>query len=184
MKVHRLLIIALLVVLLGTAIGVFYFYYTQEKRQTTEVVSKEEPTEGYTYIKIFYPIGGKIEIFEKRLPGVFSQIKLAEVLVKEYIEISTEMDTGVMPEGTKILNIFLSSDGILYLNFNKTLRSRFRADILDEYMFLRSLFDTMISNLNINDVVILINNREVETLGGHFLINQPLKRVVSEDIYY
>jgi hypothetical protein len=183
MRVHRLVII-ILVVLLGAVGGIFYFYYTQEREQTNEVVSKERLEEGYTYIKIFYPIGGKIEIFEKRLPGVFSQIKLAEVLIKEYIEISSEMDTGVMPEGTKILNIFLSSDGILYLNFNKTLRSRFRADILDEYMFLRSLFDTMISNLNINDVVILVNNREVETLGGHFLINQSLKKVVSEDIYY
>ncbi len=171
-----LLIVAVLVA--GALTGVVYFYYKQ-RQQKEEFPVLTQPEVSYTYLRIFFPVGDRLEVFEKRVEGRFLPVQMAEMLIKEYISLSEEMHTGLIPEGTKLKGAYLSSEGIIYLDFDKVLARRFNGDVMDELMFLRSIYETMISNLEINDVVVLFDGKEEESLGGHFFINRPLKETVG-----
>ncbi len=176
----RIIVFSLiLILLLGIGAGVFYFYYHEEpvtKPLITE--TKEAIVQNYTYFKIYYPVGSKMEIIEKKVPGLMNQTKKAETLIKEYLRVSRELDTGIIPPDTDILGVYISDDGTLYLDFNTSLKDNFTGDVTDEYMLLKSISDTMISNLEIEDVVILVNHKEVETIGGHFYVNRPIKELL------
>ncbi len=175
-------VLMVLLFLLGVGIGVFYYYMVKEEPQP---VSTKAPQSGiltnYIYLKIFYPMGGRVEIVEKKIPEILSQVKLAERVLKEYFMVAEEFNTGVIPEGVTVEDIFISSDGILYVDFNRALERNFKGDIIDEYIMIKSLYETLISNLDIQDVVILIDHKEAETIGGHFLINKPLKEFFSSE---
>ena len=178
------LVVAIL--LLGAALGVFYFYlYDQEPEK---IVTGEDISESiireYTTLKIYRPMGGKVELVEKKVPGILSILDLADILMEEYLKASTELDTGVLPEGTKLNNLFMGADGVLYLDFNREFERNFRGDVLDEYMLLKSIFDTLISNLDVMDVMILVDGKETESIGGHFMINRPLKAVLNGEVAF
>ncbi len=176
-------LIMILLFLLGVAIGVVYYYMVKEEPRP---VSTKPPQSGivtnYIYLKIFYPLGGKVEIVEKRIPEIMSQVKLAERVLEEYFKVSEEFNTGVIPEGVRVEDIFISSDGILYVDFNRAIERNFKGDIVDEFIMIKSLYETLISNLDIQDVVLLIDHKEAETIGGHFLINRPLKEYFSSEL--
>ncbi len=183
-KGNLLIILLILVSLAGIGFGVFYLYFYEP--ESGPVPAREDINENilkdYTTLKIYYPAGTRLELKEKKVPGILSPIKMADILIKEYLNLSGESNTSILPEGTRLNNIFISSDGIVYLDFNQEFSRNFQGDVLDEYMLLKSIFNTMLSNLDIKDVMILINGKEAETLGGHFMINQPLKRIVTREI--
>ncbi len=183
-KGNLLIILLILVSLIGIGFGVFYFYFYEPQSEPVPVREdiNENILKDYTTLKIYYPAGTRLELKEKKVPGILSPIKMANILIKEYLNLSGESDTAILPEGTRLNNIFISSDGIVYLDFNQEFSRNFQGDVLDEYMLLKSIFNTMLSNLDIKDVMILINGKEAETLGGHFMINQPLKRIVTQEL--
>lgn len=178
MRDNRTVIILVVLVLAGLLTGALFFgkHFRTGKSQPEQQNLKETPQEEFTYLKVFFPVGGRLQIFEKRIPGRLTQTKLTEVLVQEFLNLNSEMNTGIIPAKVKLLDAYISNEGVLYLNFPSALASGFRADVMDEYLFLKGLLDTMISNLTIDDVVILIGGREVESLGGHFFVNRPLKK--------
>ncbi len=178
MRDSRRLIIIGVIVLAGLITGAVFFGrgHILKRHYPQQRPSQEIPPEEFTYLKVFFPVGGRLQIFEKRIPGTMTEPKLAEVLVEEFLSLNREMNSGIIPPKLKLLGAYISNEGILYLNFPSALSSGFRGDALDEYLLLKGLLDTMISNLTINDVVILIGGREAETLGGHFFINRPLKQ--------
>ena len=181
-RVKFTVLIMFLLFLLGVGIGVFYYYMIKEPQ---EQVPPKTPQSGivtnYIYLKIFYPVGGRVDIVEKKIPEILSQVKLAERVIQEYFKVASEIDTGVLPEGVRVENLFIASDGILYVDFNRAIERNFKGDIVDEYVLIKSFYETIISNVDVQDVVILIDQKEAETIGGHFLINQPLKELFSSD---
>ncbi|MEC4684576.1 MAG: GerMN domain-containing protein [Nitrospirota bacterium] len=183
-KGNLLIILLVLVSLAGIGFGVFYFYFYEPRSEPVPVREdiNESILKDYTTLKVYYPMGNRLELREKKVPGILSPIKMADILIREYLNLSGESETAILPEGTRLNNIFISSDGIVYLDFNQEFTRNFQGDVLDEYMLLKSIFNTMLSNLDIRDVMILINGKEAETIGGHFMINQPLKRIVAQEI--
>lgn len=181
-KAKFTVLLMVLLFLLGVGIGVVYYYMVKEEPQT---VTTKAPRSGivtnYIYLKIFYPMGGKVEIVEKKIPEILSQVKLAERVLKEYFKVAEEFNTGVIPEGVQVEDIYISSDGILYVDFNRAVERNFKGDIVDEYIMIKSLYETLISNIDIQDVVILIEHKEADTIGGHFLVNRPLKEFFSSE---
>ncbi|MDP3260348.1 MAG: hypothetical protein Q8M34_07160, partial [Thermodesulfovibrionales bacterium] len=56
-------------------------------------------------------------------------------------------------------------------------------DAAAEFLLLRGLYESLMSNVyDINDVKILIEGREMESLGGHLYLSYPLKDIVSSDL--
>jgi hypothetical protein len=178
-----------LIFTIGVSIGVIYFYfynYNFGNDETEQLPPQQDIGEGilksYTNLKIIYPVGRSVEIAEKRVPMTMIPLEMAETLMEEYIRISTDLIMGVLPEGIALNNVFLTEQGILYLNFSKALVSNFQGDITDEFILLKSIFDTIVSNMDVEDVVILVDSKMTDSLGGHFLINRPLKHILTQEL--
>jgi hypothetical protein len=183
-KSSFLLIVLFFLFLISAAGGVFYiyvsFYQTPEPEKINEPLS-DAILRNYTNLKIFYPVGEGTEIFEKKVSSDLTRLEMADLLITTYLKISRQLDTGVIPEGASVNNIYISRDNIVYIDFSKAFKKNFRGDVIDEYMLLKTILDTIMGNVeDISDVVILIDGRQQETLGGHFFLNRPLKTILTQ----
>ena len=87
----------------------------------------------------------------------------------------------MIPPGVKVLGLYQGSDGILYVDFSDELRRNFQGDAAAEFLLLRGLYESIISNVKgVDDVKVLIEGKEIESIGGHVLALYPLKATVGE----
>jgi len=62
-------------------------------------------------------------------------------------------------------------------------RRNFWGDALTEFLLLKGLYQSIIANVeDIVDVKVLIEGKELETLGGHLYLMYPLKDIVSTNL--
>ena len=72
-------------------------------------------------------------------------------------------------QNVKILGIYRDQNQILYIDLSDELRRNFQGDALDEYLLLKGMYETLVSNVqDFQDLKVLVEGKEIETLGGHF----------------
>ena len=182
MNAKRLSIIILLGLLFlgGLGGGYFYFSKSSHKQVPEEQVRTLPPTEDLFTLKIYYPVENRLQIEERRLQRRTTQIAIAEAVVEEFLKGPAGMKTSEMPKDARLLGIYLDEDKILYVDLSDELRRNFQGDALTEFLLLKGLYESLTSNLgNIEDVKVLIEGGEKETLGGHLYLSYPLKDMVS-----
>ncbi len=184
--------IALLIVglFLASASGwmVARYYLSPERRIEIPLIElqdgqktiplKESPgKEGAgTSVKLFFPSGEGIVSEERRIAYDPLPAHAAEAIVGEYLK--------GLPEGlrdTKLLGIYRDKSNILYIDLSDEYRRNFSGGARQEYSLLKSLFETVMSNISgTEDVKVLIEGKETETIGGHFFILYPLKETIAQ----
>jgi hypothetical protein len=184
MNRKKLLIIILLGLLFigGLAGGYLYFskIYSREMAASEERIEALPKTEDFISLKIYHPVGNRLQIEEKRVQARTTQISIAQSVVKEFLKGPVGSQVSEVPKDARLLGIYRDADRILYIDLSEEFRRNFQGDALSEYLVLKGLYDSLISNLDdVEDVKILIEGREIETLGGHFYLSYPLKNMVS-----
>ncbi len=183
MNKKKLLIILLLGLLFigGLAGGYLYFSKISSRAMpaSEERVEALPKTEDLISLKIYHPVGNRLQIEEKRVQSRTTQISIAQSVVEEFLKGPVGSQVSELPKGTKLLGIYRDTDRILYIDLSEEFRRNFQGDALSEYLVLKGLYDSLTSNLDdVEDVKILIEGREIETLGGHFYLSYPLKDMV------
>lgn len=131
-------------------------------------------------LRMFYPVGNHIEMIEKVLPRRTKESAVIEAVIEEYFKGPGEGLTSCIPQNVKLLGLYKGADRILYVDLSDEVRRNFQGDALQEYLLLRGLYESLISNLeDISDIKVLVNGREIETLGGHVYLKYTLKNAVS-----
>jgi spore germination protein GerM len=182
MNAKRLSIILLLSLLFlgGLGAGYFYFSKSSHKQAPDDQVPILPQTEDLFTLKIYYPLGTQLEIEERRLQRRTTQIAIAEALVEEFLKGPTGIKTPEMPKDVRLLGIYFDENKILYVDLSDEFRRNFQGDALTEFLLLKGLYESLSSNIgNIEDVKVLIEGVEKETLGGHLYLSYPLKDMVS-----
>jgi hypothetical protein len=184
MNKKKLLIILLLGLLFigGLAGGYLYFSKISSRAMpaSEERVEALPKTEDLISLKIYHPVGNRLQIEEKRVQSRTTRISIAQSVVEEFLKGPVGSQVSELPKGTKLLGIYRDADRILYIDLSEEFRRNFQGDALSEYLVLKGLYDSLTSNLDdVEDVKILIEGRETETLGGHFYLSYPLKDMVS-----
>lgn len=104
------------------------------------------------------------------------QVRLAEKIIPEYLK---RLQGGL--KETRLLGVYRDRENVLYPDLSDDFRKNLSGDAQQEYYLLKSLFKTLTSSIpGITDVKVLLEGREVESLGGHFLTLYPLGRFLSE----
>ena len=169
----------------GAAVGFLLFrpYSQSEKQPAAPVVSAPAGTaqgEDLFNLRMFYPVENRLEMIEKLLPRRTKESAIAEAVIDEYFEGPGEGLTSCVPQNVKLLGIYEGPDDVLYVDLSDELRRNFQGDALQEYLLLRGLYESLISNLqDISDVKVLVDGKETETLGGHVYLKYTLKDAVS-----
>lgn len=179
------------VLALGLAAGGGYYFFhnfTITKQQKTPVqAGSPESLNGQQIdavtVRLFYPAGGRLGVAEKPIPRRIRTSSLAEAVIEEYFRQPANATDSVIPAHVKILGLYRDAMQILYIDLSDELRRNFHADALSEYLMLQGLYETVVSNIpDIRDVKVLVEGKEIETLGGHVLLKYPLKNSVSSEV--
>ncbi len=175
----------LVIVVIGITAYFLLIYMDGNEIFSQKVVGLKEQKnviEDTRSIKIFYPIGLNLHTEEKEVKRIFAPLKIAEIALNEFFKKKNIVDTDIMPEHIKVLGLYLGIDKILYIDLSRDFQRSFKGDIMDEYMLLKGLYETVISNIEVDDIKLLIEGKEIETIGGHFYIKYPIKQLVSQDL--
>jgi len=160
--------------------GYFYFLRSSLKQIPEEKVPPLSQAEDLFTLKIYYPIGNQLQIEERRLQRRTTQMAIAETIVEEFLKGPASIKTSDMPKDVRLLGTYMDENKILYIDLSDEVRRNFHGDALTEFLFLKGMYESLSSNLGeIEDVKVLIEGGERETLGGHFYLSYPLKDMVS-----
>lgn len=161
--------------------GFFYFSKSFGPKQIAAPAPQEERQgDDSSFIRVYYPSGGRLVIEERRVKRQDSLPAMAEGIVGEFLRGRSAAPKSDVPEGTKLLGAYSGSDGILYVDLSDEFRRNFQGDALTEFLLLKALYDSIISNLTgVDDVKVLIEGKEIESIGGHLFALYPLKNIIA-----
>lgn len=90
------------------------------------------------------------------------------------------MSLHMCPRARGSLPFFQGSDGTVYLDISHEFRSHFKGDAYGEFLLLRGLYESVMSNArDVNGLKVLIEGKEVETIGGHISLEGTLGSVIT-----
>lgn len=161
-----------------------YIYFSKISIKETPTSEEESETlpkiEDLIFLKIYYPVNDRLEIEERGIQFRASQMAIARAVIEEFLKGPAISKSSEIPKNAKLLETYRDADRILYIDLSEEFRRNFHGDALSEYLILKGLYDSLITNLDeLEDIKILIEGREIETLGGHFFLSYPLKNLVS-----
>ncbi len=188
----KYIIISLLFLLVATVGGWFAAQYFQsaarqfkqpliELKGGEATVSPEAPavtSDDTVAVKLFLPSDEGITVVEKRIQNNPIPVKMAEAVVTEYLQ---GLKEGL--NETKLIGVYRDKRSIIYIDVSDEFRKNFAGDIRQEFELLKSLYETVMVNIpDTEDVRLLVDGKEVESVGGHFSALYPLGDTVREDI--
>lgn len=137
--------------------------------------------EEFTYLRVYYPLSGRLQMEERRVPRAMAVGNMAEATVREFLKGPSGVSVQTAPQGAELLGAYSGSDGILYVDLSEGFRRGFRGDALSEFLLLRGLYESLLSNVyGTSDVRVLVEGREAESIGGHISLLGPLGETVSQ----
>lgn len=176
-------IILLVFLLLGSAVGGYLYFsrvFFKKTPQAEETMQPAAKMEDLFSLRIYYPVDSRLQIEERRLPRRTKEIAIAETLVGEFLKGPAGGMQSNIPQNARLLSIYKDGDRIFYIDLSDEFRRNFHGDAFTEFLLLKGLYESLISNIqDIQDVKVLIEGREVDTLGGHLYLSYPLKDIVS-----
>jgi len=135
-------------------------------------------------VKVFFPPISGQSILSSEQRTIFKSPELsnrAKQLLKLIVDgpVSRELLPSI-PMETKLQEVFVSRDGILFVDFSSAISLNHPGGMVNEQATLYSIVDSLLYNLpEIHQVKILIGGTEQETLAGHCLLLLPLELDLS-----
>jgi len=159
-----------------TATGVFHGAGAADNVTATIFYPSDKPSEGAPDGNTAKDPNEGLSSEEIKVPYDPLQVKLAEEIIPEYLK---RLQGGL--RDTKLLGVYRDRENVLYLDLSDDFRKNLSGDARQEYYLLKSLFKTLTAGIpGLTDVKVLLEGREVESLGGHFLTLYPLGGFLSE----
>lgn len=187
-------IIVIGIILVGTGSWVVYYYLSlvkhdlREEHGTYPPASSEplrreigppnitEKSENkVTHLYFSDPDERFLNAEERILPRHKTTIENAKAAIEALIAGPRGNLSRTIPEGTKILSIYLTPDKTAYVDFDETITEKHPGGSASELLTIYSIVNTLSLNFSeIENVKILIRGRGRKVLAGHISIQQPL----------
>jgi hypothetical protein len=138
-----------------------------------------KPTDPPMAVKIFFPsvVGEPLLLAEDHTIFQSAEIENRARQVLQKLQEGPKTDTMFpsLPKDTKIQDLFVSMEGIAYIDFPNTISTNHPGGVLNEMATIYSIVNSLTYNLpEVKQVKILIGGTEKETLAGHTLLLLPL----------
>ncbi|MDA8077387.1 MAG: GerMN domain-containing protein [Nitrospiraceae bacterium] len=183
-----LLTLAALVLVIAAMAGGYYFlhrYRPLEKPAVTagQGQSTSPEPEDISSFRIYYPVDSRLQVIERRVHRKSKQTAAAESVMEEFFKGPGGGAPSAVPQNVKVLGVYRDAAQILYVDLSDELRRNFQGDALAEYLVLQGIFESLMANIQeVRDVKVLVEGKEIESMGGHFHLKFPLKGVVSSEL--
>lgn len=182
-KSRFMITLTLLLFVTGIAAGYLYFSGSSTPLLKEDAAEYERSLqEDALFVKIYYPSDGRLIIEERRIGRSMNMNNRAgaEAVAGEYFKGPSNKEKTVIPTGVKLLGIYLGSDGVLYINLSDELRRNFKGDATAEYLLLKGFYESIMTNVReVHDIKIIVEGKEIESIGGHLFSLYPLKETLQ-----
>ncbi|MBW1740515.1 MAG: GerMN domain-containing protein [Deltaproteobacteria bacterium] len=113
---------------------------------------------------------------ERLLAQPDSVVERVKVIVQALIEGPKGPLTPTVPAETKLLALYVTKDGIAYVDFDRAISEQHPGGSLCELLTIFSIVNTVVLNVpEVEAVKILIEGQEAKTLAGHIDIRFPFR---------
>lgn len=103
---------------------------------------------------------------------------LAQQLLTVVGELARGSETGLLatlPEGTRVLEVFVRAQGVAYVNLSLEASTGLPGGSRAELLTVYSVVNTVVTNFPaVSRVQILVNDQPASSLGGHVDVSRPL----------
>jgi len=142
------------------------------------------PTDPPMTAKIFFPAADSSALLKTEDQTIFKSAALInrakQILQKVQDGPHTAGMFPSLPKDTKVQDIFISEQGIAFIDFSNTISTNHPGGLLNELATIYSVVNSLTYNLEeIKQVKILIGGVEKETLAGHCLLLLPMEMDLS-----
>jgi len=183
-------IVFVLLFVAGAAGWLVTMHFQSEERQLKEPLielrgeaangapAPQIPSDDAIAVKIYLPSADGITVEERRIRNNPIPVRMAEEVVSEYLK-------GLKDDlkNVKVLGVYRDKRSIIYIDLSDDFKKKFSGDIRDEHDLLKSLYETITINIpGTEDVRLLVDGKEIESIGGHFNALCPLGDVFKEDV--
>jgi spore germination protein GerM len=152
-----------------------------------EVKRPDRPeVDGDTRPNLKNEAAGEVTVFVSRAKGEeFSLVpvrqKVAEATPMAALKALTAYDgpdESPLPKGTKVLGLRVGTSGLAVADFSHEIVDNFPGGSATEGRLLASIVDTLTQFRTINRVVITVEGKPVDSIGGHIDLETPLTRAL------
>jgi hypothetical protein len=184
MKTKLVWILLIIIFFIAGAAGSYFLMKYFSAAGTLQTAGEQElqspESQDLVTVRLLLPKNRKLELMERKLKKRIKSTAFAETVVEEFFkEAGSEF---AIPPQVKLLGLYRDMNQILYINLSDELRRNFQGDALDEYLLLKGLYETLVSNVqDFQDLKVLVEGKEIETLGGHLFLKYPLKSIVMSE---
>lgn len=104
-------------------------------------------------------------------------VEQAKRLVEAQLATPAPPLASAIPPGTKLRGVFLTKSGEAYVDLSSELQTNHPGGTTNEILTVYALVSALTSNLPaVTGVQILIDGKEVDTLGGHLDLRRPIEQ--------
>ncbi|MDA8241268.1 MAG: GerMN domain-containing protein [Nitrospiraceae bacterium] len=170
--------------LAGASAGYYFLHQFTLEKQASSAPQQDlgRGPEDFFTLRLYYPENNRLQLAERRVAGRTRQRAIADAVIEEFFKGPGDGTVSPIPGDVKLLGLYKDSSQILYVDLSDEIRRNFQGDSLAEYLLLKGLYESLISNLqDVQDVKVLIEGKEAESLGGHVCLKYPLKNTVAYD---
>ena len=115
---------------------------------------------------------------EQEIPLAQGTVAQARALVEAQLAATPAAPlVSTIPAGTKLRGVFVSDRNEAFVDLDATVRTKHPGGSMNELFTVYTIVNAITTNLpDVQDVQLLIDGREVETLAGHVDLRHPLKK--------
>ena len=115
---------------------------------------------------------------EQEIPLAQGTLAQARALIEAQLS-ATPPDSliSTIPQGTKLLGVYVSERNEAFVDLDSTVRTKHPGGSMNELYTVYTIVNTLTTNLqDVQNVQLLIDGREVDTLAGHVDLRHPLRK--------
>ena len=122
--------------------------------------------------------GQRLVSSQQEVPLGGSTVEQARaILAAQFSAKPPEPLTSTIPEGTTVRGIYVSSQNDAFVDLDSAVRTKHPGGSMQELLTVYTIVNALLTNLpTLQQVQILIDGREADTLAGHVDLRRPLKK--------
>jgi spore germination protein GerM len=115
---------------------------------------------------------------EQEIPLAQGTVAQARAVVEAQLAAAPpESLASTIPDGTKLLGVYVTERNEAFVDLDMTVRTKHPGGSMNELFTVYTIVNAVIANLpDVQQVQLLIDGREVDTLAGHVDLRRPLRK--------
>jgi germination protein M len=115
---------------------------------------------------------------EQEIPLAQGTVAQARALVEAQLTATPpESLAATIPQGTKLLGVYVSEQNEAFVDLDSTVRTKHPGGSMNELFTVYTIVNVITTNFqDVQNVQLLIDGREVDTLAGHVDLRKPLRK--------